>query len=260
MKIKEVCQQTGLTKKAVRYYEEEGLFCPERRTVNFREYREYTQKDVEELRRIACLRSLSLSIEELRRLREEPDAAPEIFQGRFQKLRAVSEDCSRQLRFYGRLDFDQRPFLDHVYQLLDEGREWEALGGWEEVAAPALLAIAPALLALLFPFLQGFLVVSWFDGPPFDPIPRFILFRLALGASLACLCFLAERLRRNRPARLTVWFWTALMAAVLAANLLLRWWGGYSYFLDYWSTENLAVVLGAYLCLSGWLWKGRKAA
>lgn len=44
MKIKEVCERTGLTRRAVRFYEEKGLISPEIREEN--EYRDYTETDV----------------------------------------------------------------------------------------------------------------------------------------------------------------------------------------------------------------------
>lgn len=58
MKIKEVSEKTGLTKKAIRFYEQEGLFQPERQTINFRDYRDYMEKDVESLNKIVMLRNV----------------------------------------------------------------------------------------------------------------------------------------------------------------------------------------------------------
>ena len=54
MKIKEVCERTGLTRRAVRFYEEKGLISPEIREEN--EYRDYTETDVRRLQLVARLR------------------------------------------------------------------------------------------------------------------------------------------------------------------------------------------------------------
>ena len=54
MKIKEVCERTGLTRRAVRFYEEKGLISPEIREEN--EYRDYTETDVCRLQHVARLR------------------------------------------------------------------------------------------------------------------------------------------------------------------------------------------------------------
>lgn len=42
MKLKEVCESTGLTRKTIRLYEEKGLLVPHKEYRNGREYREYT--------------------------------------------------------------------------------------------------------------------------------------------------------------------------------------------------------------------------
>lgn len=65
MNIKQVEQQTGMTRANIRYYEAEGLIRPQRRENG---YREYTQEDVRTLQKIRLLRSMDISLEEIRRL------------------------------------------------------------------------------------------------------------------------------------------------------------------------------------------------
>ncbi len=65
MKIQQVEGLVGITKKNIRFYEHEGLLSP-RRSENG--YRDYTQEDVETLKKIKLLRSLSFPLEEIRRL------------------------------------------------------------------------------------------------------------------------------------------------------------------------------------------------
>ena len=62
MLIKDICQETGLTKKAVEYYQQKGLISPEIRENG---YRYFSQGDVEKLKKIALLRKFDLSIEEI---------------------------------------------------------------------------------------------------------------------------------------------------------------------------------------------------
>ena len=59
MTIKEICEASGLTKKAVAYYEEKGLICPDVRENGYREYR---KEDVQTLREVACLRFYGLTV------------------------------------------------------------------------------------------------------------------------------------------------------------------------------------------------------
>ncbi|MEG0593434.1 MAG: MerR family transcriptional regulator [Coprobacillus sp.] len=62
MQIKEVQDRTGLSSKAIRFYEEKGLILVQRTESD---YREYTETDVEELLRIKLLRKCGLSIQQL---------------------------------------------------------------------------------------------------------------------------------------------------------------------------------------------------
>lgn len=66
MKINQVEELVGITKKNIRFYEEQGLICPERNRENG--YREYSLKDVELLNKIKLLRSLDVPIDEIRKL------------------------------------------------------------------------------------------------------------------------------------------------------------------------------------------------
>lgn len=78
MKMKDVCKQTGLTERTIRYYVEEGLVSPEVSVRNGREYREYSAKDVEELNTIAGLRKLFFTIDEIKDMQQQPNRIGEI--------------------------------------------------------------------------------------------------------------------------------------------------------------------------------------
>ena len=66
MKIKEVSQKTGLSKKTIRFYEEEGLIEPEKTYQNGRAYRTYTQAHIQTLNDVALLRRARFSVEEIK--------------------------------------------------------------------------------------------------------------------------------------------------------------------------------------------------
>ena len=68
MKINEVEAAVGVTKKNIRFYEEEGLITPSREPGNG--YRSYSQADVERLRRIKLLRKLDVPLAEIRQMLE----------------------------------------------------------------------------------------------------------------------------------------------------------------------------------------------
>lgn len=66
MKINEVEAQVGITKKNIRFYEEQGLLAPRRNSENG--YREYGPHEVEQLRQIKLMRKLGVSLEEIRKM------------------------------------------------------------------------------------------------------------------------------------------------------------------------------------------------
>ena len=64
MKINEVEALVGITKKNIRFYEEQGLLSPRRNSQNG--YRDYGEEEVTALRQIKLLRKLGLPLEEIR--------------------------------------------------------------------------------------------------------------------------------------------------------------------------------------------------
>lgn len=66
MTIKDVEEQTGLARSNIRFYEKERLIHPSRNEGNG--YRDYSDADVEELKKIAYLRTLGISVEEIRNI------------------------------------------------------------------------------------------------------------------------------------------------------------------------------------------------
>ncbi|MGI6040101.1 MAG: MerR family transcriptional regulator, partial [Eubacteriales bacterium] len=65
MTIKEIEELTGLARANIRFYEREGLISPERMSNG---YRNYSDDDLQELLRIKLLRSLNVSIDEIKSL------------------------------------------------------------------------------------------------------------------------------------------------------------------------------------------------
>lgn len=110
MNIKEIEERSGLTRANIRYYEQEGLLAPARRE---NKYRDYSEEDLETLLRIALLRSLGFSLEEIRRLQSgEADFAAAmrersaVLEAEGQRLLAAKSVCdaiSREVTSYSAL-------------------------------------------------------------------------------------------------------------------------------------------------------------
>ena len=110
MNIKEIEERSGLTRANIRYYEQEGLLAPARRE---NKYRDYSEEDLETLLRIALLRSLGFSLEEIRRLQSgeadfaaamrERSAALEAEGQRLLAAKSVCDAISREVTSYSAL-------------------------------------------------------------------------------------------------------------------------------------------------------------
>lgn len=91
MKIKEVSQKTGLSKKTIRFYEEEGLIEPEKTYQNGRAYRTYTQAHIQTLNDVALLRRARFSVEEIKTILSAPEEIPTLFDSYRQRLRTEKD-------------------------------------------------------------------------------------------------------------------------------------------------------------------------
>ena len=91
MKIKEVSQITGLSKKTIRFYEEEGLIEPEKTYQNGRAYRTYTQAHIQTLNDVALLRRARFSVEEIKTILSTPEEIPALFESYRQRLRTEKD-------------------------------------------------------------------------------------------------------------------------------------------------------------------------
>ncbi|MBH1939962.1 MerR family transcriptional regulator [Mobilitalea sibirica] len=70
MQIHEMCHKTGLTKKAIEYYQVKGLISPK---IYENGYREFSDKDLSILNEVAMLRKLDLGIEEIKQVLDSND-------------------------------------------------------------------------------------------------------------------------------------------------------------------------------------------
>lgn len=118
MKINEVEAQVGVTKKNIRFYEEQGLLAPRRNAANG--YREYSEGDVAALRRIKLMRKLGVPIAEIRQMQEG--------------IHTVGDGMRRHLVTLER----EKRNLEQAQRICEQLRENETLLG--ELDAESLLA------------------------------------------------------------------------------------------------------------------------
>lgn len=98
MKMKALCEITGLTRKTILYYEEQGFISPEKTRSNGRDYRDYSGADVKKLLDVSTLRKCGFSIEEIKRMHMNPGDAQEIFLGLRNRLRQQKSELEEVLQ------------------------------------------------------------------------------------------------------------------------------------------------------------------
>ncbi len=112
MKINEVIQQVDLTKRAIKYYEEQGLL-----SVNKDEngYRNYTEEDVKILKEISVYRKLGISIKDIKTLLEKKDdqLLNNIYKEKINKLEEYKNEAELLKKFIDNND------VDDIYENLD---------------------------------------------------------------------------------------------------------------------------------------------
>ncbi|MCM1261714.1 MAG: MerR family transcriptional regulator [Butyrivibrio sp.] len=121
MTIKEVEEKTGLTRSNIRFYEKEKLIEPSRDDKNG--YRDYSEKDVENIKKIAYLRTLEISIEDIRNIISDEASLTEVIEKQAATLQTQIEGlskaktmCARMLES-GSVSFDELHVEKYVEDL-----------------------------------------------------------------------------------------------------------------------------------------------
>ena len=184
MKINQVEELVGITKKNIRFYEEQGLICPERNRDNG--YREYTLEDVDLLNKIKLLRRLNVSIEEIRKIENKElslsnclDRRISVFEREKRELDILKEMCNKMIS-EGE-DFDNLKadsYLDEMKQLEKGGVRFMDVEKTDIKKAKRAPIIAAAVVAIFFVFLIG--VMFWAEMvDPETPI-GIVIFMVAI--------------------------------------------------------------------------------
>ena len=108
MKIKEVCERTGLTDRAIRLYMDNGLVTP-KEELNYRGRRaiSFSEEDVMALENVATLRRANFSISDIVKMKDSPRCIPEIVEQHKKTMAQDIENKKNILSTLERCDCDQ---------------------------------------------------------------------------------------------------------------------------------------------------------
>ena len=126
MKIKQVEELVGITKKNIRFYEDQGLLNVERAENG---YREYHREDIVRLQEIKLFRKMDISIEEMRALFEKKKSLQicleqhlKELEHRREGLAKMQEMCERLIVEHQSLDtLNAENCLEEIEQMEKEG-------------------------------------------------------------------------------------------------------------------------------------------
>lgn len=177
MKINQVAELVGITKKNIRFYEEQGLVEPERNPENG--YREYTLKDVAQLEKVKLLRQLGITCENIRKLQLGELDLEICMTGRLRELEEESTSIEHMRSLCHLLAEEKGTFSSiDASSFLNQMKELEKGGGkfmdvqqsdvkkrmnGSVIAAACVIVMIIALLALIL----------WANGE--DPAPTGVL-------------------------------------------------------------------------------------
>ena len=124
MTIKEMEQRTGLTRSNIRFYEREKLISPVRNTSNG--YREYSEEDVKNIKKIAYLRTLGISVEDIRKISKNEVDLHQVLQRQRENLEQQLSDlknakimCERMLESKEKITYEDLDIEQYVTNLND---------------------------------------------------------------------------------------------------------------------------------------------
>ena len=203
MKINEVEAQVGITKKNIRFYEEQGLLSPRRNSENG--YRDYGEAEVAVLRQIKLMRKLGVPLEEIRRMQAGGTVADGM-RRHLVTLERERKSLEQSIQLCGSLkDREERLDALDAAALLEEMERLEQTGTTfqdkqKQDAKPVRYAGA-VVMALLTTALMAALIVLmvWgFTADPADAPPLALLLVLVAIPGVIILGVLLALVQRIR--------------------------------------------------------------
>lgn len=115
MKIKELEKLLSISRSNIRFYEKQGLFSPERKDNN---YREYTEQDIEVLKKIIIFRKMGFTVEEIKLIKNNELSFTEAITNVQQRIEDEIEQLNGSLKLIKQvsqenLSFDELDFDKH---------------------------------------------------------------------------------------------------------------------------------------------------
>ncbi|AXU76685.1 transcriptional regulator [Clostridioides difficile] len=198
MTIKEVEEKTGLTRSNIRFYENENLIKPLRNERNG--YREYSDENVEDIKKIAYLRTLGITIDNIRNIIFQKVSLVEVVEKQEKVLETKISDLENAKTMCNKmLESDELSYLNlKVEQYITELPEYwnknkpvfkldsvSFLYIWGGKITWGIITIACLLIAItVFPKLPPQIPIQWNNG-----VANYVDKKFIYAYSVICIVF-----------------------------------------------------------------------
>ena len=198
MKIKFVEELVGITRKNIRFYEEQGLINP-RRAENG--YREYEEADVHRLMQVKLLRKLGVPIEEIRRVFDGKTSLCDCLEHHQDELERQKEGLTKMQTVSDQIiasrvsleNLATESYLDQIEQMEKEGMDFMDVGKKDVRKEKRLGAIIAGILMILLMLVPAAAII-W--ATKVEQVPIFVILVFTVVPIVLAICILVALVGR----------------------------------------------------------------
>jgi len=207
MKINQVEQLVGITKKNIRFYEEQGLLNPGRNRENG--YREYGEEDIKTLEQIKLFRKLGLPIEEIRLMQSGKATVADSMRRHMVIIEREQRNLEQSAKFCEMLkgcdgllcDLDAAQLLEKMSEMERGGTSFRDVTKWDvkKVRYAGAFGASGVMILLMVGMFFFMLWGFWSDPEEAPPLVLAVIF-LAVPVAVAggVILALLQRIREIR--------------------------------------------------------------
>ena len=200
MKIKYVEELVGITKKNIRFYEEQGLLAPDRAENG---YREYGQADVDRLMQIKLLRKLGVPIEEIKRIFQGSIHLDDCLDRHLDELERQKENLAKMQAISEQIiashvtlqNLDTENYLNQVESMEKEGTSFMDVEKTDRRRKKLMGAIIPGIVMILI-LAASIASIAWMNT--IEKIPVIVNIILLGLPAIVIICIVAAIIGRMK--------------------------------------------------------------
>ena len=200
MKIKYVEELVGITKKNIRFYEEQGLLAPDRAENG---YREYGQADVDRLMQIKLLRKLGVPIEEIKRIFQGSIHLDDCLDRHLDELERQKENLAKMQAISEQIiashvtlqNLDTENYLNQVESMEKEGKSFMDVEKTDRRRKKLMGAIISGIVMILI-LAASIAAIAWMNT--IEKIPVIVNIILLGLPAIVIICIVAAIIGRMK--------------------------------------------------------------